>query len=264
MAISTKVGRLAMTGITDMLYFDKATGDLVGEFNTMVNINLQDEQASSELKGGEGNPVLLKIYGDRTTKIDGELATFSKDFMVIATGNTTSVATVAQDVVEKGLVINGTSATLGFTPSASKAMTVFIADAFNRNDTKLTKVASNPTANQYSITGTTITVGAGVTGKLNVYYMTDKEVEQIKAVTGSHPKFRMTARCKFTDIDTGKIYRGNIMSNSVQVSSSYSIAGKNSSDAPDNQKITIDLLTDSSSPFPYEIDLYEIPSGTQQ
>lgn len=258
MAITTRVGNIAITGIKNMFFFDKSNGELMGDFDKLVDISLSDEQASSELRGGYGNPVLLKIYGDRTTTLTASMATVSTDFLKIATGSTVTIKTLPTDEVEKMVPITGASVTLSSTPSTNAVMSVFVADAYGRNLTKLEKVSSAPNAGQYSVSGNKITVNASTTGKLNVYYKTDKEVESVEARTGSHPKFRMSAICICTDVDSGKIYRGTITSESVQISSNYSITGKNSSDAPEAQTLTLDLLQDTGSTHPYALELFEI------
>lgn len=259
MAISVKSGNIVITGIKNLVVKSKqAPYNVIGDLDKLVDINLSDEQASSELRGGYGNPVILKIYGDRTTKLTSSIATFSTELLRIMTGQETVVRELAMPVIEKNLVISGNAVTIDKVPSAGKAMSVFVADDYGRNATLLTKSSTASTPTQYAITGQQITVNAAVTGKLNVYYYADEEVESIEAKGGVHPIYEMEGICVCTDVDTGKIYKGVIHIPSAQIASSYSISGRNSSDTPDNQSIEIDCLADKAMGYPYALRLLEV------
>ena len=58
MAITTKAGNIVITGIKNLLVKTKATPKtVIGDFDTLIDINLSDSQAKSELRAGYQAPV---------------------------------------------------------------------------------------------------------------------------------------------------------------------------------------------------------------
>lgn len=260
MAITTKAGNIVISGIKDLLVKTKTTPKtIIGDFDTLIDINLSNEQSKSELRAGYKAPVRFVVYGDTTTTLTATLGTISPELLRVMTGQASVVKTVAVDVIDKGLAITSNQATLTKgVPSTGKEITVYVADEFGRNKTLLTAgtPASDPT--KYSISGSTITVHTSITGKLNVYYMTDKEIEAIEAKGNTNAIYEMIGVCVCTDIDTGVIYRGNIEIPSAQMSSNYSWGGKNSAETPDPQSIEITCLQDSNTGYPYRLVLEQV------
>lgn len=261
MPITTKAGNIVITGIKNLIVKTKTTPKtVIGDFDTLIDIILSDSQAKSELRAGYQAPVRLTVYGDRTTTLSATLGAFSPELLRVMTGNVSAVKTVATDVIDKGLAVSsGTTTLTKGTPSVGEELTVYVADDYGRNGTLLSAgtPASDPT--KYSISGSTITVHTDISGKkLNVYYMTDKEVESIEAKGGVHPIYEMAGICVCTDIDSGQLYRGVIFLPSAQIGSDYSLSGKNSSDVPGSQSVEISCLNDKALGYPYKLDLEQI------
>lgn len=260
MAITTKAGNLVITGAKNFLVKTKTTPKtVIGDFDTVVDINLTDEQAKSELKCGYGAPTRLVIYGDRTTNFDMTLGAFSTSLLRVMTGNSSSVKTKAIDVIDPKLAVTSSTATLTKgAPSTGKPISVYVCDDYGRPNTLLTAGTPASDPNAYSISGSTITVNSAVTNPLTVYYQTDKTVESLEAKDSAHPVYEMTSIVVCTDIDSGLIYRGTITIPSGQISTSYSLTGGNNSDVPESQNVQITCLQDTSLGYPYVLDLEEV------
>jgi hypothetical protein len=84
-----------------------------------------------------------------------------------------TVATGAQNVLKREvLTVASGTATLSSAPVAGTTTSVFYLDGTRDNGTPLTVTASAPTAGQYSISGTTITVDTADNGKQIVVWYT--------------------------------------------------------------------------------------------
>lgn len=207
------------------------------------------------------NPVILTIKGDRTCKLSASSSTLSTDYIKLLTGNSVTTKTVNTPKRDKELSITSNTATLTKTPAVGANVTVFLSNANGENITKLNKTSSAPTAGQYSITGSTITVASGTTGVLNVYYFVAEEVEAQEATSGVTPTYSCKGVCLLTSTSNKRLYRGIIDMPNVQVSPSVTLAGKNSSDAPDANTLELDLL--STGTYPYAIQASEISTSNE-
>ncbi len=205
------------------------------------------------------NPVILTIKGDRTCKLTATNATLSTDYIKLLTGNSVTTKTVNIPKVDRKLAITSNSATLTATPANGANVTVFLSNANGENITKLTKVVSAPTAGQFSISGSTITLASGTSGVLNVYYFVAEEVEVQEAKSGVTPTYSCKGVCLLTSTSNKKLYQGVIDMPNVQISPSVTLAGKNSSEAPDANTIELDLL--ATGDYPYAIQAKEIASS---
>ena len=263
MAIETNVGNIMLTGIKNLLVKTKvAPKTVIGDFDTLVDLTLSNEEAKSEKRFGFGSPIRFTLYGDTSTTLAGSFGAISPELLRVMTGNVITSKTVAVDVIDKGVAIASSTATLTKgTPVVGREVTVYVADANGRNKTllKAGTPASDPTA--YSIAGTTITVNVAVVGKLNVYYLTEKEVQAIEAKPSTHAIYEMVGIVTGYDVDTGVIYRGSIEIPSAQMSSNYNWGAKNSQDVPDDQTVEITCLYDSTAGYPYRI-LFEQVTDT--
>ena len=263
MAIETNVGNIMLTGIKNLLVKTKtAPKTVIGDFDTLVDLTLSNEEAKSEKRFGFGAPIRFTLYGETTTILNGTFGAISPELLRVMTGNVITVKNVPVDVIDKGIAINSSTATLTKgTPVIGREITVYVADANGRNKTllKTGTPATDPTA--YSISGTTVTVNVAVTGKLNIYYLTDKEVQVIEAKPSSHAIYELVGIVTGQDVDTGAIYRGSIEIPSAQMSSNYNWGAKNSQDVPDDQTVEITCLHDSTAGYPYRI-LFEQVADT--
>lgn len=260
MAITTKAGNLVITGMKNFLVKTKdAPKTVIGDFDTIVDINLNDTEAKSELKCGFGAPTRMVIYGNRETTFDMTLGAFSTSLLRVMTGNASVIKSKAIDVIDSKLKVTSSTATLTKgVPSVGKPISVYVCDDYGRPNTLLTAGTPASDPNAYSISGSTITVNVAVTNPLTVYYQVDKTVESLEARDSAHPIYEMTSIVVCTDMDSGLIYRGTITIPSGMIATSYSLTGKNTSDLPDNQNIQITCLNDASVGYPYVLDLEEV------
>lgn len=183
------------------------------------------------------------------------------DVLKILTGNSVSIKTVNIPRVEKGLTISSNTVTLKKTPVVSANITIYKSNAYGENVTKLTKVAGAPaSANEFSISGTTVTFFAGTTGTVNIFYYESVESEVLESVAGARPIFKANAKCLLQSISNKKLYMGDIMINACNVSPSISFGGQNSSDTPSPAELQLELLS-LNDIAPYVIACSEITAS---
>ena len=139
---------------------------------------------------------------------------------------------------------------------ANENITVFTTNSNGEDLIPLTKVASAPTGNQFSLTGSTITVPATVTGSINAYYFISQEVESIAGVGGATGIYKCYAKCVLQSISNKRFYSGDIVMPNAQISSDVNIGGSNAAEVPENSSIVLDLLS-LNNEFPYTINAYE-------
>jgi hypothetical protein len=205
------------------------------------------------------NPVLLKIYGDRTCQLTAENSTLGMDQLTIMLNNAVTVQTANVPKDEKGVAISGTTATISGTPVVSQNVTVYLSNANKENIQKLTKVASAPTAGQFSITGSTITVASGTTGVLNIYYFQSVEAEVLSAGSAVAPVYKCYAKCLLQSISNKRLYAGDILCSNVQITPSVTLGGSNAAETPSSSSLVLDLLS-INGVAPYTIIAHEIAS----
>lgn len=205
------------------------------------------------------NPIILTITGDRDCKLSATNAVLSTDYIKLLTGNSVTTKTINTPKKDLMLPISGNTATLTKTPVLSADVTVFLSNANGENVTRLTKVASTPTAGQFSIAGSVISLASGVTGVLNAYYSVSEEAEVQESVAGVTPVYGCKGVCLLTSTSNKRLYKGIIDMPNVKITPSINLAGKNSSDAPDANTLELDLL--STGAYPYAIQAVEINSS---
>jgi hypothetical protein len=174
---------------------------------------------------------------------------------MIMTGNIKTTKTVNRPVEDNKLTISANSVTLSKTPSATGDVSIFLSNVSGEDITRLTKVASAPTVGQYSIVDKVVTLASGTTGYVNAYYFESVEQEVIEAHANSYPIYRAIGECLATSTSNKKVYFCNIDMPNVQISPSITISTKNSSDAPDTNPISLDLL--SINTYPYALQFVE-------
>lgn len=208
------------------------------------------------------NPILLKIYGDRSCQLNAENSTLSMEQLSIMLNTTVTVQTKNVPKYEKGVAITGTTATISGTPASNTNITVYTTNANKENLVKLTKVASAPTGNQFSITGSVITVPSTLSGNLNVYFFESQEAEVLSAVASSASIYKAYANCLLQSISNGRLYAGNILLNNCQITPSVTFGGSNSAETPESSSLVLDLLS-LNNLAPYEIICYEVASADE-
>ncbi|MGL5328305.1 MAG: hypothetical protein ACRDD7_03480 [Peptostreptococcaceae bacterium] len=263
MPITNPLREFVITGIKSLMFYD-ANGDMVADIDKLTDINISDETASSELRGGLNNPVILKIYGDRTCQLTASNSTISMDMLRIMTGNTVAMKTIAMPYVKKAMAISGNKVTLATEIASGENVTVYLSNDKGENLTKLRRVSSGtPAAGEFTVgvNNKDITFATGTTGFANVYAFTNEESEAIEARGGAFPVYKAKGVCLLTSTTNGRLYKGVIDMPACQISPSVSLAGKNSSDAPDANSLTLDLL--DSNGYPYAIQAKEISDKGQ-
>lgn len=261
MPITNTLHDFVIKGIKDLRFYD-STGDMIAEINKLTSISISDETSTAELRGGLGNPVLLKIFGDRTCQLTADNSTLSMEQLAVMLGTTVTVKTVNIPKYEKGVAITGTTATISGTPVVGQNVTVYTTNANKENLVKLTKVASGAVGNQFSITGSVITVPGTITGNLNVYFYEAEETEVLDATASTSPVYKCYANCLLQSISNSKLYAGNILLPNTQIAPSITLGGSNAAETPESSSIVLDLLSLNGQP-PYSIICREVNSSDE-
>lgn len=259
MPITNTLKDFVIKGIKDLKFYD-ANNEFAGKLQYLSDINISDTTAKAQLRGGLNNPVLMTIEGDRDVQLTANNSTLGMDQLSLMLGNKVVVKTVMTPKDEKMVAISGTTATLSGTPVLSENVTVFLSNANGEDVQKLTKVASAPTAGQFSIATNVITVAGGVTGVLNCYYFESVEAEQLSASASGTGIYKAYAKCLLQSISNKRLYAGDIVMNNVTLTKDFNIGGSNSADVPESSQIVLDLLT-LNGLAPYVINCYEITSA---
>jgi hypothetical protein len=117
------------------------------------------------VNGGIGNPRLLAFDHTKTSDLKLTLPLVDLNLLALLSGDT--ISTGIQNIYKREVltVSAGSTATLSQTPLAGTTPSVFYLQGTRDNGTALTKVASAPTAGQYSISSATVTVNSADNGK---------------------------------------------------------------------------------------------------
>lgn len=254
MAIQNQLGNFVIIGIKSLLAKSKLDGSVQAELTKLVNVSFSDSMSASYLRGGLGNEKILVVYGDREAKFTAETATLSPEILAIMTNNKLTVKTKQVQQIET-LEVSGGKFTLSKDIVAGTAITV---KAFSAYGKLKALTVGTPTSNQdqYSISGKVITCHTAVT-KIKVYYMANEEVETIELADITPKTFEFVADCVCKEVESGNLYRCTMHIPMGSITPEYSIAGKNSSDVPDNSTITIDCMMSEEHGYPIAINFQQ-------
>lgn len=162
-------------GIKDaakLMFVDPATNKPVLYYPYANSLQIQISSESVAAQAG-GSDKIKWAFGKTGTATLSCAVVPLKMLAMFLGATETSNTTVGKPYVDAG-ALSGTSYTLQDTPK-SGSLTVFLCENDNKTIiSELTATASAPSDTQYSITGTTITVSAGNSGKnLLCYYVKD-------------------------------------------------------------------------------------------
>jgi hypothetical protein len=156
--------------VLNLSFYDYATNNPLLYVDYAETTEIDNTGTRIDISGGQGNYRLLSFDHSKISTLKLKLPLVDTTLMAMLMGDT--VATGAQNVFQREVVtVSAGTATLSQTPLTGTTPSVFYLNGARDNGTSLTKVASAPTAGQYSISGTTITVNTGDNGKqLVVWY----------------------------------------------------------------------------------------------
>lgn len=250
-----KIGSFAIVGLRDVKVIDNL-GEVVTKLKHGKDIDISNESSTSYLRGGEGNKKLLAISGDSSATITINTATMTTKLWEIITGNIMTTETRPVQV-EKTATITTNKITLDGTPSVGAKMTIFTVDAFGRDDVLLALGDPTTTVNTYSVSGSTVTFHNGTSGKVHVYYSTDKEVQVITSKPNVAKNYRFEATLLLKDVETKESFIGNLIVGNGKIQENYNLGGANESTEPSPIPLVIDCMEDSSTGKFYEILFYD-------
>lgn len=257
MAIANKIQNFAFVGIKNLLVYSRETGALVADIDKLVNISLTDNLQVDYLRAGYGNPKIMSIFGDRECQLAASVGTMSMELIEVMTGASSLVKTKQMDEVQVSDIISN-KVTLAETPSTGVTITVYKLDQYGKSiKPALDKVASAPSDNQFSVAGKDITFKTGTSGKVKVVYKYDKEIETVEALDIKPKAYKMTGMCVVREIESGKLYKGQIEIPNGSIVPNTSIGAKNDAGVPDAVELQIDMMVDSLLKYPYALNFSE-------
>lgn len=258
MAITNKLGNFALVGIKNLLIYKRDTGALVANIDKFVNITLTDTQATDYLRAGFGNPKILTVYGDRETKLEGTVGTLSTELLSVMYGTSgAEVKIKSMEDVKRLAVVSG-KVTLPFAPNTN--ISVYKLDQFGKKLMKMEKVAGTtaPTEEgKFAVNAKDILFKTGSNFTVEVVYGTDMEVETIESKDIKPESYRMVGICVATDIESGKLFKGQIEIPNGSITPNTTLSAKNEASAPDPVSVSIDCLQDTLLGYPIALSFAE-------
>jgi hypothetical protein len=157
--------------VLNLQTYDFSTNNPLAFIDYAETTEIDNSGTRIDVTGGQGNYKLLCFDHSKTSSLKLSLPLADLTLLSLMMGD--AVSTGAQNVMQREVwtVSGASSITLSNPPVAGTTPTVYYLKDQRDNGTALTKVASAPTAGQYSITGSTITVNSADNGKqLVVWY----------------------------------------------------------------------------------------------
>lgn len=255
--MAVKLESFVFMGSKYAIFRSRETHETECYLKHLVDLNLSDETAESDLKGGWGYKTLAKFYGDRTTTLTGTTATMTADLLKILSSNALEEKTGKDVQVVEDLKGTAGSFELTQIPSTTNTTVVVYAISEQGISTKLKKVVASPSnATEFKVDGKTITTDSSVTA-IRAFYFVAKDTVTIEGKDFVAKNYEFEALLVAKNIEDGKIYYCNLKANNVTVSPTFSLTSVNSADAPDAVELSITLLTDETSGNSYELNFYE-------
>ena len=144
--------------VTQVQVFNISTGALLGNFNKLQKVSFNVSVNQQGVHGGNSGYPIYMLDGDKDSKISLEGVSLSLSLLQLLTGGTFTSGSTTVPSTET-ITIAATN-TLVQTPVALSDAVYFKTDL-----TPLTRVASAPTAGQYSIATNVLTFNAADVGK---------------------------------------------------------------------------------------------------
>jgi hypothetical protein len=260
--IMAMTNRWAIREVGIASFFDTVTGELKVKLDTLKMSGLDNTSAVVYASGSRGNPKLVGFSGSRAAKFTLQDALFTNDMIGMLTGNevVTGAASIIKDDV---LTVANDTATLSLTPSETGALlSVNKLNADGTKGDKLTFVATAPTANQYSVTGKTLTFASDALAdgsKVQVYYYTESG-EETKQIRVSADKFagsyKLVLDVLVRDAYTKKDFAAQIVVPNAKIEDTWKLEMKPDGD-PSVLDIPMEALKPSNSADLFTMNIYD-------
>lgn len=227
MAMSTK--QWVVDDISEAALFELGTEDPVGFFDRLNKITVGIAANQQRVYGGTSKYAFHLSEQDAESNVQLENALMDFNQLLAATGATLSAGSTVVPMVEK-LAVTGTTATLskGASLVASSEKVIVASKDHVNAGVQLSRVASAPTALQYSITAAgVITFGdATLTGKdVRVFYnytATNASVASVKTTT-KNKAYKFVAYGKAIDDETNTPFNCIIIIYKAQMLGTFTI-----------------------------------------
>lgn len=251
MALTFGKGDYVFTGIANILFDDKVTGETICACPIGTDLTYSDELQVNYVRGGLDNKRQIMLTGDRDTKITFNVATITDELLALKTNS--ELKTEATEVkVFEALTPNGSNqVTLSHTPKAGAYITVKPVNTNGVEGRALTVGTPSSTEDAYSISASVITLNS-VVKKVNVYYTTTKTMQSMDIKDISSKNYVVNALLVGKS-KGGQIISGVLRAGNASITPSFSFSAKNSSDVPDTMSIEIDCLDDAFTGSPVKI-----------
>jgi len=190
--------------VLDFTIQDYSTKDVVAQVKYATDASISEAYEKLEIKGGSDNQIQYTNYHSPTAKFSAKLPLIDDNIVAVKTGasNVTGAQTNAYDDTFTVDATAGTI-TLPVTGIVAGTLKVYNVDTDDNLGTEITAVASAPTLEQYSITGSVLTFNTGKKGTRMLVicdYTTGATASGVKMISGKLPKLiRITAKTKVED-----------------------------------------------------------------
>lgn len=186
--------RFGVHEVADVTLYDIVTKKPTLYLNSLKMSTVETEAETSFATGGKGGAKILAWDFNKTAKFNMQNALLDPKAFALQAGLADVTTGVTQVYKREKVTATGTTATLSGTPKTGTQITVYGTTDGVTNGTEFNKVASAPTAGQYSITGSTITLNiADQNSTLIVFYIVDTTASatSINLTASKFPGFYM-------------------------------------------------------------------------
>jgi hypothetical protein len=190
--------------VLDFTIQDYATKAVIAQVKYATDASISENYEKLEIKGGSENQIQYTNFHSPTAKFTANLPLIDDNIVAIKTGATNTTGS-QRNAFESTFTVDATAGTitLPVTGIVSGSMKVYNVDVDDNLGTEVAVVASAPTLEQYSITGSVLTFATGKKGARMLVvcdYTTGATATGVKIVSGKLPKLvRITAKTKVED-----------------------------------------------------------------
>ena len=235
-------------------FYDITTNALKVSLNTLKMTEVQTTGETVYSMGGRGNAKLVAFSGNREATVTIQDAIFDNEALSMLTGN--GVNTAYSAPIQKSFVATIAANTITL-PTETGTFAIL---SVVKNSTKVafTKVASAPTAGQYSVASNVLTFNAADTGEMTVVYTVTKTgATQIKVSSDKFAgTYRLVCDVIVRDELDGKDYYGQFIAPKAKINDEFTINFSPDGD-PSVLDIPIEILKPQGSTTMWELVIYD-------
>ena len=253
--------RWVVDDISEAALFDLMTGDPVGVFDKLQQMNIQIPAAQTRVYGGTSKYAFHLSEQDAEASISIQNAVLDYNQLIAATGAELSTGEAIVPTMEKHTVGNDGTITL---KKASEMVVdsekiIVVTKGLSNSGKILERVTASPTADQYTIAAGVVTFGdANLKGKdVRVFYdytATQADVASIKTTTKNKP-YKFVAYGRAFDDELNEYFDVAIVIYKAQMLGTFAIDQQRKTATANNLELAV---LDAGRPDGKVIDIYAV------